>query len=338
MRASAMAHRRRTGGGRLKALAGAVLLLLLPAACAEGASPPAGAPAPTGELQRAVVVDAPSGDATAGPATPSAGGEAPVLATPPLSATADPLADAALFATATADAMGALGAAAPSAESPAPPPVAAPAGLVLSLDPLPCGALTLDSQEPPRDCAVELLQSGRLAGRELLAFLGFDLGALPLGIELLYAGLELVTADDRFAAQDGAWRVEAIALPSPSFSQALAARPLSPHLVWRVEAAELAPGRRLTLELGEEARAFLAERLAGGEARLGFRIQGPGRGEGLVSWQARGQSGPRLRLAYLEPAAAGDTPENLVDWQSLASPALPETTPPRPPLPAATQP
>ncbi len=315
--------------------ASALLLLLLPAACA---APDAAAPQPTGGLQRAVVVDAPSAERSPA-APPQAASVAPTAGRP------DPLAEAELFATATADALGALAAAAASAPGePAPAgapsaPVPETAGLVLSLDPLPCGALTLDSQEPPRDCAVELLQSGRLAGRELLAFLGFDLGALPLGIELLYAGLELVTADDRFAAKDGAWRVEAIALPSPSFSQALAARPLSPHLVWRVEAAELAPGRRLTLELGEEARAFLAERLAGGEARLGFRIQGPGRGEGLVSWQARGQSGPRLRLAYLEAeTAAGDAPENLVDWQAPASPALPEATLPRAPLPAATQP
>lgn len=270
-----------------------------------------------------MVVDAPS--SARSPAAPrEAASVAPTAGRP------DPLAEAELFATATADALGALAQAVPAAPgelAPAAAPSSAPApeaaGSVLSLEPLPCGALTLDSQEPPRDCAVELLQSGRLEGRELLALLGFDLGGLPPGAELLYAGLELVTADSRFARPGGAWRVEAIALPSPSFSQVLAAQPLAPALIWRVEAAELAPGRRLTLELGEEARAFLSGWLLKGGSRLGFRVLGMGRDEGLVSWQARGQSGPRLRLAYLDPRGTDRAPEGLVDWQAPAAPPQP---------------
>lgn len=298
-----------------------LLLLLLPAACA---APDEAAPQPTGGLQRAVVVDVPSA-ARSPTAPPQAASVAPTAGRP------DPLAEAELFATATADALGALAEAAasapgePTAAGASSAPAPAAAGLVLALEPLPCGALTLDSVEPPRDCAEELLQSGRLEGRELMALLGFDLGALPPGAELLYAGLELVTADDRFARPGGAWRVEAIALPKPSFSQVLAARPLSSQLAWRVEAAELAAGRRLTLELGEEARNFLASWLAEGQTRLGFRILGAGRDGGLVSWQARGQSGPRLRLAYLDPRGADRAPEGLVDWQA---PGAAPTPPP----------
>ena len=91
--------------------------------------------------------------------------------------------------------------------------------------------MTLDSAQPMQDCAAELLQSGRLDGRELMALVGFDLAALPAGAELLYAGLELVTADQRFARPASAWHVEAVDLSAPSFSRLLAdnrERQLSP--------------------------------------------------------------------------------------------------------------
>ncbi|HRA20836.1 MAG TPA: hypothetical protein PLZ56_10355, partial [Anaerolineae bacterium] len=224
--------------------------------------------------------------------------------------------DAAVFATATADAAAAL-AAGGGLVSPTTPATAADgAGTVITLTPLPCASLTLDSAQPMQDCAAELLQSGRLDGRELMALVGFDLAALPAGAELLYAGLELVTADQRFARPASAWHVEAVDLSAPSFSRLLAALPLSADMVWRVAAPELAPGRRLTLELSAEARAFLAGRVAEGRGKLAFRIQLVGAAGGLAAWQARGERGPRLRLAYLNPAtpASGEA-EGLVDWQ-----------------------
>jgi hypothetical protein len=121
--------------------------------------------------------------------------------------------------------------------------------------------------------------------------------------------------------------VEAVDLPAPSFSQVLAALPLSASLIWRVGAADLAPGRRLTLELGAEARDFLTRRLAEGRSKLAFRVQVTGGAGGLAGWQAKGERGPRLRLAYLDPAAAAPAPADaggVIDWQ--AAPATPATS------------
>ena len=340
------------GGGRRRATAAALVAALLLGAC--GGSPdddaaPSGAPqaapsAAASGVERSVVVDRPAGGAASPPGGATAataparpGIEPPTIApvaieplsSDPLSSdplspdplspapvSPAPLTDAAVFATATADAAAAL-AAGGGLVSPTTPATAADgAGTVITLNPLPCAALTLDSTELKPDCAAELLQSGRLDGRELMALVGFDLAALPAGAELLYAGLELVTADQRFARPASAWHVEAIDLSAPSFSRLLAALPLSADMVWRVAAPELAPGRRLTLELSAEARAFLAGRVAEGRGKLAFRIQLVGAAGGLAAWQARGERGPRLRLAYLNPAtpASGEA-EGLVDWQ-----------------------
>ena len=315
------------GGGRRRATAAALAAALLLGAC--GGSPdddaaPSGAPqaapsAAASGVERSVVVDRPAGGAASPPggATAATAPARPGIEPPTLDPlSADPLTDAAVFATATADAAAAL-AAGGGLVSPTTPATAADgAGTVITLTPLPCASLTLDSAQPMQDCAAELLQSGRLDGRELMALVGFDLAALPAGAELLYAGLELVTADQRFARPASAWHVEAVDLSAPSFSRLLAALPLSADMVWRVAAPELAPGRRLTLELSAEARAFLAGRVAEGRGKLAFRIQLVGAAGGLAAWQARGERGPRLRLAYLNPAtpASGEA-EGLVDWQ-----------------------
>lgn len=307
------AHRRR-------ALAASLAAALILGAC-RGGSPEAAPDSAGGDLQRSVVVDRPL-DGRQSMTTP-----APT--SPPALPSIDPLADAAVFATATADAAAAM-AAAGLAVPTALPAAAAAGGSVLSLEPLPCGAVTLDSAAARPDCAAELLQSGRLEGRELMALVGFDLAGLPAGAELLYAGLELVTADNSFARPASAWRVEAVDLPAPSFSQVLAALPLSSSLIWRVGAAELAPGRRLTLELGAEARDFLARRLAEGRAKLAFRVLVSGRAGGLASWQAKGERGPRLRLAYLDPAAAAAPPDDaggVIDWQAAPGAPAPSAGP-----------
>ena len=330
------------GGGRRRALTATLAAALLLAACggtpdddaaqtgaAQTGAAPATPPATANPVERSVVVDRPAGGAASPPggATAATAPARPGIEPPTLermSSTAvssapmssDPLTDAAVFATATADAAAAL-AAGGGLVSPTTPATAADgAGTVITLNPLPCAALTLDSTELKPDCAAELLQSGRLDGRELMALVGFDLAALPAGAELLYAGLELVTADQRFARPASAWHVEAVDLSAPSFSRLLAALPLSADMVWRVAAPELAPGRRLTLELSAEARAFLASRVADGRGKLAFRIQLVGAAGGLAAWQARGERGPRLRLAYLNPAtpASGEA-EGLVDWQ-----------------------
>ncbi len=332
------------GGGRRRALTATLAAALLLAACggtpdddaaqtgaAQTGAAPATPPATANPVERSVVVDRPAGGAASPPggATAATAPARPGIEPPTverMSSTAvssalrpmssDPLTDAAVFATATADAAAAL-AAGGGLVSPTTPATAADgAGTVITLTPLPCASLTLDSAQPMQDCAAELLQSGRLDGRELMALVGFDLAALPAGAELLYAGLELVTADQRFARPASAWHVEAVDLSAPSFSRLLAALPLSADLVWRVAAPELAPGRRLTLELSAEARAFLAGRVAEGRGKLAFRIQLVGAAGGLAAWQARGERGPRLRLAYLNPAtpASGEA-EGLVDWQ-----------------------
>ena len=335
------------GGGRHRALAATLAAALLLGACggtpdddagqtgaAQTGAAPATPPATANPVERSVGVDRPAGGAASppggataatAPARPgiepptvermssTAVSSAPVPSDPLASA---PLSDAAVFATATADAAAAL-AAGGGLVSPTTPATAADgAGTVITLTPLPCASLTLDSAQPMQDCAAELLQSGRLDGRELMALVGFDLAALPAGAELLYAGLELVTADQRFARPASAWHVEAVDLSAPSFSRLLAALPLSADMVWRVAAPELAPGRRLTLELSAEARAFLAGRVAEGRGKLAFRIQLVGAAGGLAAWQARGERGPRLRLAYLNPAtpASGEA-EGVVDWQ-----------------------
>ena len=320
------------GGGRRRALTATLAAALLLAACggtpdddaaqtgaAQTGAAPATPPATANPVERSVVVDRPAGGAASPPggATAATAPARPGIEPPTIAPVAsDPLSDAAVFATATADAAAAL-AAGGGLVSPTTPATAADgAGTVITLNPLPCAALTLDSTELKPDCAAELLQSGRLDGRELMALVGFDLAALPAGAELLYAGLELVTADQRFARPASAWHVEAIDLSAPSFSRLLAALPLSADMVWRVAAPELAPGRRLTLELSAEARAFLAGRVAEGRGKLAFRIQLVGAAGGLAAWQARGERGPRLRLAYLNPAtpASGEA-EGLVDWQ-----------------------
>lgn len=308
------AHRRR-------ALAASMAAALLLGAC-RGGSPEAAPASAGGDLQRSVVVDRPL-DGRQSMTTP-----APT--SPPALPSIDPLADAAVFATATADAAAAMAAAGGLAVPTSQPGAAAAGGSVLSLEPLPCGALTLDSAAARPDCAAELLQSGRLEGRELMALVGFDLAGLPAGAELLYAGLELVTADNSFARPASAWRVEAVDLPAPSFSQVLAALPLSSSLIWRVGAAELAPGRRLTLELGAEARDFLARHLAEGRAKLAFRVLVSGGAGGLASWQAKGERGPRLRLAYLDPAAAAAPPDDaggVIDWQAAPGAPAPSAGP-----------
>ena len=340
------------GGGRRRALTATLAAALLLAACggtpdddaaqtgaAQTGAAPATPPATANPVERSVVVDRPAGGAASPPGGATAataparpGIEPPTIAqvaieplsSDPLSSdplspapvSPAPLTDAAVFATATADAAAAL-AAGGGLVSPTTPATAADgAGTVITLTPLPCASLTLDSAQPMQDCAAELLQSGRLDGRELMALVGFDLAALPAGAELLYAGLELVTADQRFARPASAWHVEAVDLSAPSFSRLLAALPLSADMVWRVAAPELAPGRRLTLELSAEARAFLAGRVAEGRGKLAFRIQLVGAAGGLAAWQARGERGPRLRLAYLNPAApASGEAEGLVDWQ-----------------------
>ena len=320
------------GGGRRRALTATLAAALLLAACggtpdddaaqtgaAQTGAAPATPPATANPVERSVVVDRPAGGAASPPggATAATAPARPGIEPPTIAPVAsDPLSDAAVFATATADAAAAL-AAGGGLVSPTTPATAADgAGTVITLNPLPCAALTLDSTELKPDCAAELLQSGRLDGRELMALVGFDLAALPAGAELLYAGLELVTADQRFARPASAWHVEAVDLSAPSFSRLLAALPLSADMVWRVAAPELAPGRRLTLELSAEARAFLAGRVAEGRGKLAFRIQLVGAAGGLAAWQARGERGPRLRLAYLNPAtpASGEA-EGLVDWQ-----------------------
>ncbi|HQZ72107.1 MAG TPA: hypothetical protein PK826_12375 [Anaerolineae bacterium] len=320
------------GGGRRRTTAAALVAALLLAACggspdddaaqtgaAQTGAAPATPPATANPVERSVVVDRPAGGAASPPggATAATAPARPGIEPPTLDPlSADPLTDAAVFATATADAAAAL-AAGGGLVSPTTPATAADgAGTVITLNPLPCAALTLDSTELKPDCAAELLQSGRLDGRELMALVGFDLAALPAGAELLYAGLELVTADQRFARPASAWHVEAVDLSAPSFSRLLAALPLSADMVWRVAAPELAPGRRLTLELSAEARAFLAGRVAEGRGKLAFRIQLVGAAGGLAAWQARGERGPRLRLAYLNPAtpASGEA-EGVVDWQ-----------------------
>ncbi|MFI0609316.1 MAG: hypothetical protein ACH37Z_15665 [Anaerolineae bacterium] len=320
------------GGGRRRALTATLAAALLLAACggtpdddaaqtgaAQTGAAPATPPATANPVERSVVVDRPAGGAASPPggATAATAPARPGIEPPTIAPVAsDPLSDAAVFATATADAAAAL-AAGGGLVSPTTPATAADGtGTVITLTPLPCASLTLDSAQPMQDCAAELLQSGRLDGRELMALVGFDLAALPPGAELLYAGLELVTADQRFARPASAWHVEAVDLSAPSFSQLLAALPLSADMVWRVAAPELAPGRRLTLELSAEARAFLAGRVAEGRGKLAFRIQLVGAAGGLAAWQARGERGPRLRLAYLNPAtpASGEA-EGLVDWQ-----------------------
>ena len=320
------------GGGRRRALTATLAAALLLAACggtpdddaaqtgaAQTGAAPATPPATANPVERSVVVDRPAGGAASPPggATAATAPARPGIEPPTIAPVAsDPLSDAAVFATATADAAAAL-AAGGGLVSPTTPATAADGtGTVITLTPLPCASLTLDSAQPMQDCAAELLQSGRLDGRELMALVGFDLAALPPGAELLYAGLELVTADQRFAQPASAWHVEAVDLSAPSFSRLLAALPLSADMVWRVAAPELAPGRRLTLELSAEARAFLAGRVAEGRGKLAFRIQLVGAAGGLAAWQARGERGPRLRLAYLNPAtpASGEA-EGLVDWQ-----------------------
>ncbi len=308
------------------ALAAALLLGACGGGAAEDDAPSAPPRAADSGVERSVVVDGPVGATAAGGAgldpvaNPVANPVASPIANPiidPITEpTADPLADAIVFATATADAAAALAAGGGSARPSVPVvPTSQTAGSVVVLSPSPCAALTLDSAGPVRDCAAELLQSGRLEGRELMALVGFDLAALPAGAELLYAALELVTADTSFARTHSAWRVEAVDPPSPSFDQVLAALPLAKGLIWQVEAAELAPGRRLTVELGADARRLLDERLAAGRGRLAFRIMLTGRANGLAAWQARGERGPRLRLAYQDPAPpAADTLDGVVDW------------------------
>ncbi|MBK8540555.1 MAG: hypothetical protein IPL60_11165 [Ardenticatenia bacterium] len=316
------------GDGRRRTTAAALVAALLLGAC--GGSPdddaaPSGAPqaapsAAASGVERSVVVDRPAGGAASPPggATAATAPARPGIEPPTIAPVAirPAVTDAAVFATATADAAAALAAGGGLVSPTAPATAADGAGTVITLNPLPCAALTLDSTELKPDCAAELLQSGRLDGRELMALVGFDLAALPAGAELLYAGLELVTADQRFARPASAWHVEAVDLSAPSFSRLLAALPLSADLVWRVAAPELAPGRRLTLELSAEARAFLAGRVEDGRGKLAFRIQLVGAAGGLAAWQARGERGPRLRLAYLNPAtpASGEA-EGLVDWQ-----------------------
>lgn len=330
---------------RRQASAAALAAALLLGACggaAEDDAPSAPPRAADSGVERSVVVDGPVGATAVGGAAATAGATeasaadlpgalppapgvgqgaraAPDLASvasPVARPTADPLADAIVFATATADAAAAL-AAGGGSDRPSDPvvPASETAGSVVVLSPSPCAALTLDSAGPVRDCAAELLQSGRLEGRELMALVGFDLAALPAGAELLYAALELVTADTSFARTRSAWRVEAVDPPSPSFDQVLAALPLAKSLIWQVEAAEIAPGRRLTVELGAEARRLLDGRLAAGQGRLAFRIMLTGRSTGLAAWQARGERGPRLRLAYQHPTPPATAAlDGLVHW------------------------
>jgi len=192
-------------------------------------------------------------------------------------------------------------------------------GDVIVLTPVPCEMVSVNDTEQQGVCCPPTLRSGSSAGREFLTALSFDLTDLPMGVEVLYAGLELTGLDAEFLAERDDWYIQLIDLPPAgtlgdlTFSQILAAPAADPGAVWRLRSEQLAPGGRNTLQFGQQALDALALRL--GQGKVTFRIEGPGGRANLFAWQSCGEDAPRLRVGYLVMPGTAE-----VRWESTASP------------------
>ena len=196
-------------------------------------------------------------------------------------------------------------------------------GDIIELEPLRCGALSLNNRDRRGDCASEVLRSGVLDGREFLGLLAFDLRSLPAGSRLIYAELELTGLDTAFAGENSAWTLRSIDLPESeliydlSFARAMSVPILQSGPAWRIEADSVADGESMSLTIPPEARPELNEML--GKRTLVFRLEfsfAEDDGKGLISWHSRGDSAPVLRLALQSSTPSPATPSDIIPVES----------------------
>lgn len=287
---------------RLTTQPAAMLIAILTTSTASGCDGSPGAERPASDVpERAIVVDMPL-DARAGAAAPIE-----LEASDSDAATADRSdSESADFEAASAFDL---------------QPSALPVGRVVSVRPMPCGAVTLHAGFDAPACDGDSIWSGSDGADDSIGAIAFAAPPLPAGAQLLHADITLTGRNSTQADRVGRWYLRVVRLdggiePAGLTFGRLAAAPADiPGLAWRMRSDEITAGASRRFQVAPELLPVLETLLRESGGRLFLRLEGPSAGPNRFAWHARGDDAPRFRIAWA--VDEGDVePESLVDWHA----------------------